>query len=304
MLRYKGSRIFFIAVKLIYILFLQGCRMNYSTAPSENVRISRRPELLDEGKRLTILMCGSCHYNEKTKSLSGKRLMDTPAIVGKIYSANLTNDSSSALFRYSDKELKFLLRTGISKAGKVTPYMLRPNMSDEDIAAIITFLRSDDDLVGPKPTTVGKTRYTPVGKIAMSRTKPVPYSSEPLSRPTDALSLGRYLVDNLGCYHCHSKSFLSLQYQFPEQSSGFMGGGNKIKGADGKTIRTPNLTFHKTGLAEWTKDDLATLLRQGVTPDKRIVRYPMPLFPELTDREISSIYSYLNQLPKIKNEVR
>src|SRR5687768_6234188 len=101
MLTYKGSRIFFITGSLISILYLQGCRTNYSTTPSENVRISRRPELLDEGKRLTILMCGSCHYNEKTKSLTGKRLMDTPGIVGKVYSSNLTKDSSSALSRSS-----------------------------------------------------------------------------------------------------------------------------------------------------------------------------------------------------------
>jgi hypothetical protein len=250
-----------------------------------------------------MLMCSSCHYDEKTKSLSGKRMKDTPGILGKIYAANLTQDSSGPLFRYTDQELKFLIRTGISRSGKLMPYMLRPNLADEDISAIVTFLRSGDELVAPKPATIERTHYSPIGKFAISRTRPVAYSTEPLKKPTNPVSLGRYLVDNLACYHCHSKSFLSIQNQFPEQSRGYMGGGNKIKGADGKTMRTPNLTFDETGLAAWTMEDLAVLLRQGITPDKRITRYPMPLFPELTDQEIFSLYTYLKQLPHIENEL-
>lgn len=284
---------------LLCLTLLQACRTNYPVERPAHVTVARRPELQAEGKRLTMLMCGSCHYDAKTKSLTGKRMKDAPGIVGKVYSANLTNDPSTGIFHYSDEELKVLFRTGISREGKLMPYMLRPNLADEDIAAIITFLRSDDALVAPKPNTMGKTRYTPIGKFGISRTKPLPYADQPVPKPAaDTLALGKYLVDNLGCYHCHSKSFLALDYQSPERSKGYMAGGNRMKGADGKTIRTPALTFHDAGLKGWTEKDLILLLRQGVTPDKKVVRSPMPIFPELTDAEIVSVYRYLRQLPR------
>ena len=49
----------------------------------------------------------------------------------------------------TDSELIYLLRTGIKKDGKYAPpYMAKlPNMADEDIDAIISFLRSDDPMM-------------------------------------------------------------------------------------------------------------------------------------------------------------
>ena len=250
-------------------------------------------------------MCGSCHYDNNTRGFTGKRLEDSPNIVGKIYAPNITSDSTAAIFAYSDVELKYLLRTGISKDGKLMPYMLRPNLADEDIDAIITFLRSGDSLVAPKPGVKGTTRYTFIGKFGLSRSRPVSYSVKKIRRPESGTpEMGKYLVDNLGCFHCHSKSFLALNYQSPEESKGYMGGGNKLKGANGRTISTPNLTFDETGLAGWSEEDFHILLRNGITPDKKIVRYPMPLYPELTKQETTSIYLYLKQIPFIENEIR
>jgi hypothetical protein len=284
-------------------LVLQACRMEYAIDAPANVTVNRDAELVQEGKRLTLLMCATCHLDESTKSFTGKRLHDSPGIVGKIYAANITKHTRSGIGRYSDEELKYLLRTGVSREGKLMPYMLRPNLADGDINAIITFLRSDDPLVVPKEQQPPRTRYTAIGKFGVSQVKPVPYRAEVIHRPAEGtLELGKYLVDNLGCYHCHSKSFLTLDSRSPERSKGFMGGGNKLKGADGKTIKTSNLTFHSTGLASWTVDDLKKLLLQGITPDNKIIRYPMPLFAELTDGEINSIYRYLKQIPHIKNE--
>ncbi|MBT1697567.1 hypothetical protein KK083_11815 [Fulvivirgaceae bacterium PWU4] len=292
-------------VLLSCLTLLQACRMNYPVERPARVTVVRRPELRAEGKRLTMLMCGSCHYDAKTKSLTGKQMKDAPGIVGKVFAANLTNDPSTGIFHYSDQELKVLFRTGISRQGKLMPYMLRPNLADEDISAIITFLRSDDALVAPKPNTIGKTKYTPIGKFGISRTKPLRYTDQPVPKPAaDTLALGKYLVDNLACYHCHSKSFLKLDYQSPERSKGYMAGGNRLKGADGKTIVTPNLTFHETGLKGWTENDLILLLRQGITRDKKIVRPPMPILPELTDEEIVSMYKYLRKLPPVENDTQ
>lgn len=296
------SKILRLSGVVISVVVVQACRLNYPVPKTDEVVVRRSPELVSEGKRLSMLMCAGCHYDEETKRLLGRRMDDIPRIVGKVYSANLTNDPSSKVYHYTDHELKNLLRTGISRDGRFMPYMLRPNLADKDIDAIISFLRSDDKLVSPMTVNFPDTRYSMVGKFAISRAKPVALSPERIERPTaDTLELGRYLVDNLGCYHCHSRSFLTLDYRDPEQSKGYLSGG-KVKGPDGKSIRTPSLTFHEAGLNGWTLEDFTLLLRSGITPFGTPVRYPMSQYPELNASEVRAIYVYLRQLPEIDND--
>jgi hypothetical protein len=297
--RYMSLTVFIVAITMLF----EACKVEYEIDKPVSIRVDRSAMLVEEGKRLSLLMCASCHLDESTNSFSGKRLHDVPAIVGEIYAPNITQHPSSRIAGYKDEDLKYLFKTGLSKDGKLMTYMLRPNLADEDIDAIISFLRSDDPLVAPKVNEIRKTRYTAVGKFALSRGKPLQYQSEIIRKPEEgSVELGKYLIDNLACYHCHSKSFLGLDFHAPEKSKGFMGGGSKLKGAEGKMIKTSNLTFHPTGLASWSEDDLKILLRQGIKPDKSVVRYPMSRYAELTDGEIKSIYRYLKQLPAIENE--
>jgi cytochrome c553 len=260
---------------------------------------------LTEGKRMTMLMCGSCHYNPATKDFSGKKLEDAPGIIGKVYAANITQHPEYGIGRYTDGEIAYLIRTGVSKEGKRMPYMQRPNLSDEDLQNIIAYLKSGDAFVQPSARIPGRTKYTAIGKMAISLSKPLPYTDRPVEKPKDnPIALGQYLVDNLACYHCHSKSFTSLQITNPEQSKGYMGGGNKLKNAAGKTVRSPNITFHASGIGNWSQKDFARALTEGVSKEGNILTYPMPLFPELREEEISAIYAYLKSIPAIKNKVK
>lgn len=257
---------------------------------------------LAEGKRITMLMCGPCHYNHDTKQFTGKKLEDSPAVFGKVYASNITRDSVHGIGSYTDAQLAYLIRTGVSKSGKLMPYMQRPNIADEDLRAIIAFLKSADKSVLPSSQTAGKTSYTALGKIALSTVNPLPYEETTVSKPKErGILLGKYLVDNLACYHCHSKSFVKLNLAEPEKSKGFMGGGNKLKDAERKTVKTPNLTPHATGLKDWTLSDFEKAITQGVSKDGSFITYPMPLYPELTHDEIASMYAYLQNLEPIDN---
>lgn len=251
------------------------------------------------------MMCGSCHYNPDTKDFSGKKLEDSPAAFGKVYANNITRDTVHGIGSYTDSQLAYLLRTGISKNGKIMPYMQRPNISDEDLNAIITFLKSDDPTVRPSDRVVGKTSYTVLGKVAISTVKPLPYKDMTVSKPQDkGVLLGRYLVDNLACFHCHSKSFVKLDISEPEKSKGFMGGGNKLKDGERRTVITPNLTPHDTGLINWTLEDFKKAMTEGISKDGSFIAYPMPLFPELSDDEMESMYAYLRTLKPIDNATK
>jgi mono/diheme cytochrome c family protein len=279
-----------------------GCKIQYKT---EKVNYKIASPNVAEGKRLTMLVCGSCHYNFETKDFSGKKLEDSPKYLGKIYSANITQHPRQGAGEYTPGELAYLIRTGIGRTGRLMPYMHRPNMADADLDAIIAYLKSDDPAVRPSDRDPRKTRYSPIGRLGLSFTKGGKYRDAGIQKPeNDPVLLGKYLVDNLACFHCHSKSFISLDVEQPERSKGFMGGGNKLRDATGKKIKTPNLTPHATGIAGWTEGEFRRAVTEGISKDNSVISYPMPLFPELTEAETSAIYAYLKTIPPIKNEIK
>jgi len=228
-----------------------------------------------------------------------------PAIVGEVYSANLTQSKTHGLPpQYTDAQLKYLLKTGINKDGRFIPYMLRPNMADEDVNAIIAYLRSNDPAVAADDHINGLTHYNIIGKIYMSATaKPLPYNPG-MKLPTDKVALGKYLVDNLGCFHCHSQSLQKLNYLDIEQSKGYMAGGIKFKDNKGNTVIASNITADKnTGIGSFTQTQFLRAVKDGEAPDRKL-HPPMPKFDRLSDKEIDAIYSYLITLPAQSHNVK
>jgi mono/diheme cytochrome c family protein len=285
--------------------FLFDCQKKYSTE-SINLSFKSSPEKIEKGKQLAMAVCGPCHYNPTSGSLSGKQMLDVPCSIGKVYASNITNDSVAGAGGYSPGQIKYLLKTGISKDGKFAPYMLKPNMSQEDIENIVAFLKSEDPLVRPSRLNPGKTKYSALGKFALAKVfHPVEYSSQEKKRPSayDTVQLGKYLVDVTGCYECHSANMIKTNRIEPEKSKGYLGGGAKIKRADGKLIRTPNLTFDQTGLKDWTLHDFEKALKDGVGREYRVLSYPMPNYATLSSDEIESIYKYLKSVKPIRNSI-
>ncbi len=287
------------------LLILQSCRLHYDTS-EVSFTVSSTPELIASGKRLTNLLCSPCHYDHKTNRLSGIRMMDVPGFVGKVYSKNLTRHPENEITSYTDGELAFLIRTGVSRDGKLMPYMQRPNLADRDLQAIIAFLRSDDELVQAAESDLPETSYSILGRIGVSSFKPLPYPDKEILKPdpADKIAYGYYLVDNLGCYDCHSASFMRIDKLEPEKSKGYMGGGIKLKDHSGKSVASPNLTFHNTGIGGWSEEHFHMALTQGIGKDNNIVTFPMPFFVDLTDYDISAIYAYLKTVSKVDNRIK
>ena len=118
---------------------------------------------------------------------------DIPRILGKVYSANLTHSEMYGVTKhYKDAQLAYLIKSGIKNNGRFVPYMLRPNMADDDVNDIIAYLRSDDAAVAAGDTSVGKTHLNFFGRLAIHTKKPLPYIPD-IKRPTDAIANGRYL---------------------------------------------------------------------------------------------------------------
>lgn len=295
----KKYKIFSLITVLLAGIIIFSCKTKFATTSANYTAVASN-ESFERGKVLAFSICAGCHYDRKVNKFIGTQLHDIPGIAGKVYSANLTRSRSNGITpHYSDAELRHLLKTGVARDGRFLSYMLRPNMAESDIDALIVYFRSNDPAVSAADTTVGLTHFTFIGKAYMNmKAKPLPYKAGvKLPSMNDKVAMGYYLVDNLACFHCHSKSLTKLNDEFPDQTKGYLAGGIKLKGEQGTEITASNITPDKsTGIGNYTMEQFRAALRDGHAPDREL-KPPMPKFKLLKEQEIDAIYAYLQTVP-------
>ena len=112
---------------------------------------------------------------------------------------------------------------------------------------------------------------------------------------------GRYLVNGIAsCGNCHS----------PQEPEGIVSGppfsGGNAMASPAFTAYPPNLTPDRdTGIGTWTADQIVTAIREGVTPDGKVLRPPMPVpfYRGMSDRDAYAIAAYLQSLAPVRNQV-
>ena len=298
---------------IILILIVLACYIQFSSLPTYEVNaktLNITPDSikLAEGEKIVKTLCSQCHMSEDGK-LGGREMGDASAF-GKIYTTNITyHPEHGALSKYSDGELDYLIRTGIKRDGSYAPpWMVKlPKLSDYDMEAIITYLRSDAEELqaSDKPNIKTELNFLSKMLLKMGAFKPLPYPDGPIAQTdqNDKEAYGKYLtLFKYDCYACHSASFATCDYGDPEKSKGFLGGGNPIPDLDGVKILSANLTMDKeTGIGKWTEEQFIKAVKYGLRPDKISNRYPMLPYTRLTDEEVSAIWAYLQTVPVIEN---
>ncbi len=274
--------------------------------PVQNLSISLPSDSLSlaMGKSIVENTCAHCHRGEDGK-LSGKLFSPESEGFGEIWSGNLTNHPTLGLGRYQDGEIAYLLRTGVKRDGKLAgPFMMYPNLSDEDLAAVIAYLRSDAPSVQASEAK-RTTKYSFLAKalIKLGAFKPLEYTGKPVPKPpkSDPIAYGRYLATAVyECSSCHSSSFETYNVVEPEKSPGYFVGGNPIADHDFKLTPSRNITPHQeSGIGKWTLEQFQAAVRSGVRPDGATLSVAMPRIP-LSDEEMSAIWAYLRTVPALE----
>jgi len=284
-----------------------GCRFYFKTT-KDQLTAAPQKNSLENGKNLAYTICAGCHFDSKTGKFSGHFLNDLPKIGGRLYSANITHSLTHGLSSaYTDAELFYLLKTGISRSGKFMPYMMKPMMADEDVNDIIVYLRSDDAALAAENSSSGKTKINLIGRTGIRfLMRPQPYNKG-IARPdeNDPVVYGRYLVGIIGCYHCHSRKTTGLDFLNPENTKGYLQGGIKLKTPDGKRIYALNLTPDSTsGIGYYTKEEFRDAVKKGISPSGSPLSPPMDKFEALTDKQTDAIFLYLKSLPPVQHKIR
>ncbi len=266
-------------------------------------------DLVANGQKIASVQCIVCHRGTDGK-LSGRLLQELPPEFGEIHSANITQSKEHGIGKWTDDQIAYLLRTGVKPDGQYLPvYMPKfPHMSEYDLKSVISFLHSDKAYVQPSEIAKVPSKPSFLTKfLCLVAFKKIPYPSAPIAHPdtTKPKEFGHYLVTGrYDCYPCHSADFKTLNMQFPEQTPGYCGGGNKMITLDGKERFTANLTMdEETGLGSWSLDDFTNAMLHSKNKQGKMLREPMLPFNGMTDTEVKSIWAYLQTVPKIKNVV-
>lgn len=268
--------------------------------PYPDIHSVKDSATIARGKQLVFgpAHCADCHSIQNPDSLialgqdvplSGGMLFDMP--IGKMYTRNITPDSTTGIGRFTDQEIARALRYGIGPEGRAFfDFMPFHNTSDEDLTAIISYLRAQK----PVKHEVPEHTFNTMGKIVKAfLIKPVgPDAEVPVSVKRDSTpEYGKYLaVAVANCSGCHTKRDLMTGAFTGE----LFAGGLEIDG-----FVTPNLTTDTSSrIYTWSQDKFIQRFREG----KKIEKSPMPWnsFKRMSNEELVAIYKFLKTLPPVK----
>ena len=281
----------------------------YDPPAIPEISVAVTPARVARGEVIAHIQCMECHGDED-KRLTGRHMNDVPGMFGKIYSKNITQDKEKGIGNWTDGELIYFLRTGVRRDGSYAPVMPQyPNLADEDLMAVVAWLRSDRFPVQASKAEPQPSEFSLFSKVlAHTVMKPLPYPQSFIAPPdtNNLLALGKYTADAFGdCFACHSGDMVKQDKVNTPKTEGYYGGGIEFVGEKGEKVVSPNLTFdEETGIAKkYSKEQFIRAVRMGVRPDGSILKYPMGPKLALSEREVGAIYEYLKTVPKIKNDI-
>lgn len=264
------------------------------------------PAAIERGEYLVNAAgCIGCHTD---KERGGARLAGgkaIPSAFGTFASRNITPDPVAGIGRWSEADFLYALREGISPSGEyffpTFPFTSFTGMTDHDILDIRAYLlaqASSPQAAHQPPRDVPFPFNLPRSMVLW---RAFYFSEGPLPPdPTQsaAWNRGAYLVNAVGrCGECHTpRGWLGALDQSRRLN------GAKLAGPGNK--RAPNLTPDpKDGIGRWSIDDIAMLLKTGITADGDVVAAPMSEVVEgtakLTDADRRAIATYLKSLPPL-----
>jgi hypothetical protein len=223
---------------------------------------------------------------------------------GTFRAPNLTPDKETGIGQVSDGQLARALRYSIGhKENFLFPFMPFQEMSDEDVVAVISFLRSQPPVVHK----VNPSELSFLGKalVALGAIKP----AGPLKTPPTKVSIdstkeyGEYVANRVAnCVGCHTDRDLKTgAFTGKPFAGGFVMPPDVF--SKGYTFVTPNLTPDKeTGiLSQWSEQGFINRFRSGrVHPTS-----PMPwgCFSRMNDVELKALYRYLTSLEPVSKRI-
>jgi len=210
---------------------------------------------------------------------------------------NITPDIETGAGAWTDEQFARAIREGIGHDGRrlfpVMPYKHFREMSDDDLASVIVYLRS----LEPVRNVLPQTQIPEAMKASLPAREPI---TEPVPPPDMATSVarGKYLVTLASCADCHTPT----QQGQPMTHLAFAGGVS-FKGPWGE-VNTANITPDASGISYYDEALFIQTLRTGQVGARKLSSImPWGYFRNMTDDDLKAIFAYLRTLPPVRHRV-
>ena len=262
--------------------------------------------MLARGKYLAevVMNCQACHTPagengpELDKAYAGG--LEFPDAQGTWRSPNITQDKDTGIGGWTDEQIITAVREGKRPTGEqlyaFMPYEYFRIASDEDMAALVAFLRTVKPIKNPIPQLSG---------LEVKKPKHRPAAPQPPG--TEPMELGRYLVGLAHCGGCHTP----LNDDGSPDESKLLSGGVKFTALPFQgsgEVWSANLTPHeKTGIGKYSDEELVRAIVDLDKRDGTAIVGPMTFYvrawSELKHKDVEAIVAYLRSIPAVDNAV-
>jgi mono/diheme cytochrome c family protein len=243
-----------------------------------------------------IMTCGNCHSPKGPqgdipgKEFSGGLSWDEPPF--KVTAPNITPDKDTGIGKWSDADIKKVLRTGEMPNG-VHVAMVMPTgfyhiMTEHDLNAVVAYLRT------LKP--ISNKVADPIYKMPQVE-HVLPGASRPFSESmmSDKVKKGFYLATIAHCMECHTPMDKGVR----QWDTRLGAGGFDFPGPWGVST-SRNITSSKTkGLGAWSDDEIKRAITKGIAKDGSRLKPPMGFhyYASVTDDDLDAVVAYLRTVP-------
>ncbi len=280
-----------------------------------DIKISATPEMLERGKYLanTFASCMDCHSQRDpgkfgaplVPGTEGKGGEDFGLTAGYVPAKNITSDKETGIGSWTDGEIFRAVTMGVDKNGEplgpMMPYTFFRNMDEDDIKAIIAYIRT----LPPIKNEVKPHKFNfPLNIIFRTiQTEP---DFKKFPDKNNSVLVGEYY--SKGCMFCHSTS---EKGEFIKDK--MFAGGEEFPAPKGGIVRSANITPDKeTGIGNWTKEQFIQRFKAFKNPDTYNITVnqnefntvmPWTFYADATDEDLGTIYDFLMTQKPVNNKV-
>jgi mono/diheme cytochrome c family protein len=217
---------------------------------------------------------------------------------GQVFAPNLTPDRETGLGAIPDDAVARAIREGVSHDGRalfMMPWQNYRQMSDEDVASVVAYLRALPPVKRPRGTTAIQ---APVRWFLKAGTAPL---TAPVmtTRASDPVARGKQLAEIGQCQTCHTP--VDGRHQ-PLAGMAFAGGQEFVIG--GVRYRSSNITPDPSGISYYSQELFIRTMRTGNVGGRRLA----PIMPwadirKLTDGDLAALWAFLKTVTPVAHDV-
>jgi mono/diheme cytochrome c family protein len=266
---------------------------------------------LERGEYLvrSVAGCLFCH-SEIDTSTRGLPIKAGRAGVGRslvaedlpwLVASNISSDPDTGAGKWSDDMLARAIREGIGHDDRtlfpMMPYQNYRMMSDEDLASVITYIRS---LPAVRQDHARTAIPFPLNRLINSVPQPIagPVPEPDLSTPEKR---GHYLTTIASCADCHT----------PRDDKGAplpgfaFAGGNAVNFAGAREPKAAaNLTPAANGIPYYDENLFLEVIRTGRVRERELSDVmPWALYRTMKDEDLKAVFAYLKTLQPVDHYV-